>query len=81
MNESTPTLSIVQARSTIDVSNPKDLVGEVELAARLGVSRSTLQSWRYHGRGPRYVKIGRLVRYRNADVDAFLAACTRDQCA
>ena len=51
-----------------------DLVDEVSLAARLGVSRSTLQSWRYTGRGPRYLKVGRLVRYRNADVEAYLRA-------
>ncbi len=53
---------------------PSDLVDEVALAARLGVSRSTLQSWRYTGRGPRYVKVGRLIRYRNADVEAYLRA-------
>jgi excisionase family DNA binding protein len=51
-----------------------DLIDEVSLAARLGVSRSTLQSWRYTGRGPRYLKVGRLVRYRNADVEAYLRA-------
>lgn len=76
MNKNTPTLSIVPPRPTIEVFNPKDIVGEVELAARLGVSRSTLQSWRYSGRGPRYIKLGRLVRYRNADVEAFLNAST-----
>lgn len=89
MNDNEPKLSIVRTTPTIelragrDVEIParRDIVDEVELAARLGVSRSTLQSWRYSGRGPRYIKIGRLVRYRNADVEAFLAACTRDQCA
>lgn len=55
---------------------PTDLVDEVALAARLGVSRATLQSWRYNGRGPRYIKVGRLIRYRNADVEAFLRANT-----
>ena len=49
-----------------------ELVDEVGLANRLGVSRSTLQSWRYSGRGPRWIKLGRLIRYRLADVEAFL---------
>jgi excisionase family DNA binding protein len=84
VNDSKPKLSIVRPSPTFarpeDLVS-KDLVGEVELAARLGVSRSTLQSWRYSGRGPRFIKIGRLVRYRNTDVEAFLAACTQDQCA
>lgn len=56
-----------------------DLVDEARLAARLGVSRSTLQSWRYAKRGPRYIKLGRLIRYRNADVDAYLQRQTSDR--
>ena len=58
-----------------------DLIDEVTLAVRLGVSRSTLQSWRYAGRGPRFIKLGRLVRYRNSDVGAYLAANTRGEAA
>jgi predicted DNA-binding transcriptional regulator AlpA len=58
-----------------------DLIDEPALAARLGVSRSTLQSWRYAGRGPRFIKLGRMIRYRNADVDAFLRANTRGTAA
>ena len=51
-----------------------ELFDEIVLAERLGISRSTLQSWRYAGRGPRYLKIGRLIRYRNADIETFLRA-------
>ncbi len=54
-----------------------DLLDEARLAARLNVSRSTLQSWRYRGRGPRFIKIGRLIRYRTTDVDAYLRSQTR----
>jgi predicted DNA-binding transcriptional regulator AlpA len=49
-----------------------DLIDEDTLAGRLGVSRATLQAWRYAGRGPSYIKVGRFIRYRNADVEAFL---------
>ena len=58
-----------------------DLVDELGLARRLKVARSTLQNWRYTGRGPRWIKLGRLIRYRVADVDAFLAANTRGNVA
>ena len=61
----------------IDLFEDSDLMDEARLAARLGVSRATLQSWRYAGRGPRYLKIGRLIRYREADVDAYLRAQLR----
>ena len=54
-----------------------DLLDEARLASKLNVSRSTLQSWRYRGCGPRFIKIGRLIRYRAADVDAYLRAQTR----
>lgn len=60
----------------IDPTEESDLISEARLAARLGVSRSTLQSWRYAGKGPRYIKIGRFVRYRNGDIDAYLRAQT-----
>ena len=68
-----PTLGIA------GVASP--LIDEPALAAKLGVSRSTLQSWRYAGRGPRFIKLGRMVRYRVADVDAFLRANTHGQVA
>ncbi|MBA3459504.1 MAG: helix-turn-helix domain-containing protein [Deltaproteobacteria bacterium] len=74
-----PTLTLVPAAPGVELPARRDLVGELELASHLGVSRSTLQSWRYSGRGPRFIKIGRLVRYRNADVESFLAACVQEQ--
>ena len=40
-------------------------------------SRRTLQAWRLLGRGPRFIKVGgRSVRYRLADVEAWLAGQT-----
>lgn len=50
---------------------------EDEAAARLGVKPNTLAKWRMQGRGPRFVKIGRLVRYDDADIDAFLEQSKR----
>lgn len=37
----------------------------------LGVSVRTLQAWRVRGGGPRYVKIGRAVRYQRRELVAF----------
>ena len=47
-----------------------------ELSSRLGIPDSTLAQWRYVGRGPRFIKVGRHVRYRAEDVDAWLEAQT-----
>jgi hypothetical protein len=44
------------------------------LAARWLVSPRTLEQWRWQGRGPRYLKIGGRVVYRQQDIEAFEAA-------
>lgn len=59
--------------SSAEESIAREFIDEPALAARLGVSRSTLQSWRYAGRGPRFIKLGRLVRYRSTDVVLMVA--------
>ena len=44
-----------------------------EAAEFLDIRVGTLAQWRSQGRGPRYIKIeGRLVRYRLADLEAYL---------
>jgi len=48
-----------------------------EAAARLKVSVSFLAKGRVRGEGPRYRKIGRAVRYSEADLHAFLLSRTR----
>ncbi len=50
------------------------LVNESEAARLLTLAPSTLRIWRSKGRGPRFVRLGRAVRYRIADLQAFVAA-------
>lgn len=40
-------------------------------AERLSLKPGTLEVWRVQGKGPRYIKIGRLVRYDDDDLQAF----------
>lgn len=44
----------------------------VTAASRIGLAKSTLEKLRHYGGGPRYLKLGRLVRYRVEDLDAWL---------
>lgn len=53
--------------------DPSALLTETQAAEFLHVSRRSLQAWRVRGGGPRFVKIGKLVRYRRADLLAFTA--------
>lgn len=43
-----------------------------DAASHLGLASSTLEKARVHGTGPRYIKLGRAVRYLTSDLDAFL---------
>ena len=53
--------------------NPADLLTETEAADLLRVAVQTLRNWRWRGQGPRALKIGlRMVRYRRADLEAFI---------
>jgi excisionase family DNA binding protein len=44
-----------------------------ELLVRLQVSLSTVNRWIKDGTGPPHMKLGRLVRFRESDVDNWLA--------
>ncbi|MBA9003775.1 helix-turn-helix transcriptional regulator [Thermomonospora cellulosilytica] len=44
-----------------------------QAAAYLGVAKQTLANWRSTGRGPKFSRRGRVVRYRWADLDAWMA--------
>jgi predicted DNA-binding transcriptional regulator AlpA len=53
------------------------LLSEADVALEYGLRVSTLRSWRLTGRGPRFLKLGASVRYRRADLEAFLESCAR----
>ena len=52
--------------------DPLQLLDTQETAALLSVEPDTLSHWRYRGGGPKFVKIGRSVRYRRMDLLAFI---------
>ena len=45
-----------------------------QAAQYLALSTSTLNKWRCYGTGPKFLKLGRAVRYRRLDLDAWLEA-------
>lgn len=45
----------------------------------LGLKRNTLEIWRLRGTGPRFVKMGRAVRYRLADIEDYIEAQTKQK--
>lgn len=65
--------AVVGVRSEYSPVDPpaKTTLTDVEVAMRLGVSRFTLRAWRLKGHGPKFLKMGRAVRYRPDDVDEY----------
>ena len=48
-------------------------VSERQLADLLQIPMATLRFWRWAGRGPRFRRLGRSVRYRAEDLEAWIA--------
>ena len=49
-----------------------DLLTEMDVAQKLHVSLACLRRWRLEKRGPPFVKIGQLVRYRPDELENWL---------
>lgn len=62
-------------RSASPVLEP--LLNVAQVSELTGRAVSTLEKDRLTGDGPPYLKLGRLVRYRRRDVEAWLSECTR----
>jgi hypothetical protein len=50
------------------------LLTEDDVATQLHVSVASIRRWRLERRGPPFMKVGSLVRYRLEDMEAWLAA-------
>ena len=64
--------------SSVRILSDDHLLDVEDVARALKCSVSILNKWRLTGKGPRFVRVGALVRYRPADVQAFIAAGLRD---
>lgn len=51
---------------------------EREVSDLLGLSFATLRAWRHRGQGPRFLRLGRAVRYLPADLEDFVRASAVD---
>ena len=65
-------------QSNYRTTTASKLLDTNQLAEQLLNKSNTIEGWRIKGVGPRYIKIGRLVRYRLEDVELWLEAQTRN---
>lgn len=64
----------VMPRNRGGLRHPERLYSPEELAFYLGVPVATVYRWNYVKTGPRFSRVGRHIRYRASDVDAWLEA-------
>jgi predicted DNA-binding transcriptional regulator AlpA len=55
----------------------KTLLDTKAVASQLDIKPNTLAQWRISGDGPRFINVGRLVRYRQEDVDEWIGLNAR----
>lgn len=60
------------------VNQPTRALTEREVSTLLGLSVATLRAWRHRGQGPRFLRLGRAVRYLPADLQDFVRASAVD---
>jgi predicted DNA-binding transcriptional regulator AlpA len=56
------------------VTNTAEVLKEGQVCETYGLSISYLRRARRERRGPPFLKVGKLVRYRKSDIEAYLAA-------
>jgi hypothetical protein len=67
--------SVTQHVSNVSNRNVSKQYGsEADIEQIYGIPRATLQRWRFFGKGPKWVKFMRSVRYKFADIEAWIAA-------
>ena len=66
------------ALSGAQTSDTTRALTEREVAELLGLSVATLRAWRHRGKGPRFLRLGRSVRYLPADLADFVRASAVD---
>lgn len=50
------------------------LLHQKEVKEILNLADSTLEQWRLKGVGPKFVKLGRAVRYRMSDIQTYISS-------
>ncbi len=61
---------------TSDVQPDSKFLDERQLCAELGISPVTATKWRRIAEGPQFIRVGRLIRYPRAALDAWLSERT-----
>jgi len=62
-------------------NNAEKFLTQDDVAILWNISTNTLRKWRWEGKGPKFVKLGARVVYRESDVLAYAAANIKNSTA
>lgn len=57
----------------LSVPDGRQYLSPKEVSVFAGISIAQLEVWRREGGGPKFSRIGRFIKYRRADLEAFFA--------
>jgi excisionase family DNA binding protein len=63
-----------QVQAHADAPKKRQYMTTKQAAEELGLGTSTLEIWRTKGTGPKWIKVGRAIRYSRGDLEAWVAA-------
>jgi len=66
--------AVTPPQGSTDQHNPSEIISTEQLSQEWDVPVQTLYAWRYKGTGPPSCRVGKYVRYRRRDLDAWLEA-------
>lgn len=72
--ELAPIIGRLEQADAAPATSPDDLLTTAQVAKLTGIAENTLRRWRSDNddRGPEYVRMGRAVRYRRRDIEAWI---------
>ena len=76
VGDSGPAVSLASCGESVAEDDP-GLLTTRQTAAQVGLSPRTLERFRVTGQGPRFLKLGRRVRYAREDIEYWLKGCVR----
>lgn len=77
IDSSRPSAGLGDFKAVLLGSAAPPLLSTVQAAARMNLRPCTLEKWRSTGGGPVFIKLGRAVKYRAEDIDAFIGMRVR----
>ena len=54
-------------------SSDEQLLDTIDVAVKIKAKEGTLERWRQIGIGPDYIRVGRLIRYKQSAIDRWLS--------